>query len=138
MLRSVAALFAGFVAMTAVVIIGAIVATALFIPGGLASMRTPTAMTLTPSYLVANIVVSFFAALLGGWITAGVARHSHGIHAATLAAIVLVLGVVQATASVEGQPRWYGSVIPLIGMMGVLAGGAVRLGQLKRAAGSPT
>lgn len=129
-LRSIAAVMAGFGFMLLTVIVGSIVAGAFFIPGGLrAATETPPA-ALPVMYLAANIWSSAIGAVFGGWLAARIATRAPYTHAIALAAIVATLSIGSAVSAVRGpspfQPRWYGPLVSLIGVAGVLAGGSLR------------
>lgn len=90
-----------------------------------------------------SIVLSFAAAVLGGWATARIARSA--VPPKVLAGLVLVLGLVMAfmtdtpetpavrtaaptvweAAGQSQQPGWLLYLNPLIGLVGVLIGGAL-------------
>ena len=76
MLESIASVVAGYFAMAVIVIIGTIAASAATIPGGLAAAKNPD---LVPprSYLIANLALSFVAAMFGGWLCARLAPRIH-------------------------------------------------------------
>lgn len=126
MLRGVAAVVAGFVTMTLIVMAGSIGLMAAFVPGGLRAMRgmhggqpapTPTP---TPQYYLLNLTMSLLAAMIGGWVTARVAGVPAGPYLAALAGIILVMGFVSASIEkASQQPTWYKVVIPLVGVAGV-------------------
>jgi hypothetical protein len=127
-LRSVAAIVAGFGFMAFTVMIGTIIGTALFIPGGMqAAMSGSPPSTLPAAYLAMNLLVSSFGAVLGGWLAARIAAFAPYGHATVLAAIVAVLSIGSITSGPVGpQPRWYPVVIGIIGVVGVLLGGKLR------------
>jgi hypothetical protein len=88
----------------------------------------PNPDTVVPqTYLAANLAVSLAGAALGGWLAARFAPSAPGTHAAVLAAIVVVMSLATAigTGAAPGQPAWYPWVIGVVGLAGVLAGGAL-------------
>jgi hypothetical protein len=128
MIRSVAAVAAGFLAMVLAVMIGVASATAALVPGGLAAMRTAVApVSLPASYLGVNIVVSLISAILGGWLTARLSAPQQRSNVMILAGLVVLLSVVTAMQGDPGgaQPMWYRWLIPVIGVIGVLIGGGI-------------
>ena len=128
LLRSVAAIVAGYGVMSLTVIGGVIIATALFVPGGLQAVAggAPPA-ALPAAYLAANLVTGALGAVLGGWLAARIAAFAPFGHAAVLAAIVAALTIGSAASLSAGpQPGWYPIVIGVIGVAGVLAGGKLR------------
>jgi hypothetical protein len=128
MLRSVAAIVAGFGFMASTVMIGSIVGTALFVPGGMqaaAGGALPAAVP--PMYLATNLATSAAGAVLGGWLAARIAAFAPYGHAAVLAAIVAVLSAGSVASGPAGpQPGWYPAVIGVIGVAGILLGGKLR------------
>lgn len=127
MIRSIAAVAAGFLAMVLVVMIGTFAATAALVPGGLATMKAATAPPSLPfSYLIANVVVSLIAAITGGWLAARLSAPQQRSNVMILAGLVVLLSVVTAMQSdmTAAQPDWYKWVIPVVGVIGVLIGGA--------------
>lgn len=133
-LRSIAAVVAGFGFMASTVMVGTIVATALFIPGGLASAASGAVPASVPSmYLAANLAASLPGAVFGGWIAARIGVSAPFAHAAALAALTAVLSIVSVFQAPSGaQPAWYAAVVGIIGVAGVLLGG-----KLRAAAASP-
>lgn len=134
MLRDVLSVAAGFLAIAAIVMIGSIATMALFVPGGLAAMKTmkdnPAAIP-APSarYYAMNFALSAIAAIVGGWLTATIAGVPATGELLGLVVVVLAMGIVSALAySGTGgmrQPAWYRILIPLVGAAGVVAGGSL-------------
>lgn len=126
MLRSVGAVLAGFVSMMVVVMIGTLIATAAFIPGGVRASMSATPGPLPANYLTANLLVSFLGAAVAGALAARLAPSSPWMHVAGLAALLLLMALPSALrGGSPGQPTWYPWVIALIGLGGVLLGAAV-------------
>ena len=128
MIRSVAAVAAGFLAMVLAVMIGVAAATAALLPGGLAGMKATVApVSLPPSYLAVNIVVSLIATILGGWLTSRLSAPEQRGNVMVLAGLVVLLSVFTAMQgdSSGAQPMWYRWIIPVIGVIGVLIGGGL-------------
>jgi hypothetical protein len=123
-LRSLGAVFAGFLAIVVLVLASAPL-TARLLP---ASAAPPAAPRPPIAYLTVNLVCGFLCAAAGGWITGHLAA-SHALwHAAGLATLVLGLGVTTAAqggAARAGQPSWYVWTLPFVGAGGVLLGGWV-------------
>jgi hypothetical protein len=128
LLRSVAAIVAGYGVMSLTVIGGIIIATSLFVPGGLRAVASgPPPTGLPAAYLAANLATGALGAVLGGWLAARIAAFAPFGHAAVLAAIVATLTLGSAGSGPAGpQPGWYPIVIGVIGVAGVLAGGKLR------------
>jgi hypothetical protein len=127
-LRSIAAIVAGFGFMASTVMVGTIIATALFMPGGLEAAATGAVPAAPPAmYLVASLVFSFLGAVLGGWLAARIGSAAPFAHACALAALTAVLSVISAVqAPAAAQPGWYAIVVGIIGVAGVLLGGRLR------------
>ena len=137
LLRSVAAIVAGYGVMSLTAIGGIIIGAALFVPGGLgtASAAAPPP-ALPAAYLAANLVAGALGAVLGGWVTARVAAFAPFGHAAVLAAVVAAVTIAIAGSGPPGaQPEWYPIVIGVIGVAGVLTGGKLRAAAAAAAAG---
>jgi hypothetical protein len=126
MLRSVGAILAGFVSIMVVVMIGTAIATAALVPGGIRAAMSATPGPLPVSYLAVNLLVSFLAAAAGGALAARLAPASSWMHVTVLAALLLLMAVPPALrGGSPGQPAWYPWVIGLLGVSGVLLGGAI-------------
>jgi hypothetical protein len=126
MLRSAAAVIAGYFSMLLVVMAGTMALVKTMVPGGIAAIRqnpeVAAAITPTPKYLAMNLALSFVAALLGGWVTARIATHSAPVHLTALAVLVVAMGIGSAFApGSKRQPSWYKIAIPVIGVAGVAA-----------------
>lgn len=127
-IRSIAAIIAGFGFMASTVMVGTIIATALFIPGGLTAASAGAVPASLPlGYLAANLTVSLLGAVLGGWLAARIATHAPFAHAIVLAAIVASLSIATLMSAPQGpQPAWYSVTVGAIGALGVLLGGWLR------------
>jgi hypothetical protein len=128
-LRSVAAIVAGYGVMSLTVIGGTIIAAALFVPGGVRALAGGAPPDGLPAaYLAANLATSALGAVLGGWLTARIAFVAPFSHAAVLAVFpaTLALGSATTNAPAGPEPGWYPIVIGVIGVAGVLAGGKLR------------
>jgi hypothetical protein len=133
-LRSVAAVVAGFGFMASTAMVGTILATALFIPGGLTGTGRGSAPASVPAlYLAATLATSFLGAVFGGWLAARIGATAPFAHALALAAVTAVLAALSASQAVQvAQPGWYAIVAGTAGVAGVLLGG-----KLRAAAASP-
>src|SRR3954462_126949 len=99
-LRSIAAVVAGFGFMASTVMVGTIVATVLFVPGGLAIAQGGVApASVPPLFLAANLAVSFLGAVFGGWLAARIGASAPFGHAVVLAVLTGALSVVSAIAA---------------------------------------
>jgi hypothetical protein len=120
MLRSLAAVFAGFLAIV-ILVLGSAPVTARL-------LSTETTPRPTSAYLAVNLVSGFLCAGAGGWLAGHIAAAHPQWHAAALAALVLGLGVMTAAqggAARAGQPSWYVWTLPFVGAAGALLGGWV-------------
>jgi hypothetical protein len=128
-LRSVLSVIEGYVVMAIVVMLGTFAATAALVPGGIAAMKNAQAGgAITPgrSYLAANLLISLIGSVLGGWVTARVAIYSPMIHVGVLGLLIVVMSIVSARkVGATGQPSWYPMTITVLGIAGVLLGGAL-------------
>ena len=105
-LRSVLAVLAGYFAMAVAVVVFTVACVkALHLQSG-----HPT-----PGYLVANLVYSLLAAVLGGWVAAKIAGYRPLQHG-------LALGLLMLIHPAPGQPLWYAWALtlgsPLMAVLG--------------------
>jgi hypothetical protein len=119
--HSFLALLAGFAAMAALVGV-ATAAMVKLTPGFVGQPGQPRV-----GYVFVNLGYSFAAAMLGGFITAWVARDNVLIHIAELALIVLLLGALSALQQRGQQPIWYQLLLVAVMPVGVTLGGLLRL-----------
>ena len=122
MLRSVAAVFAGFVVLNAVAWLGGDLLAALF------HLKTTTG-PLPAAWPLANLVVRLLGAFLAGLAAAHIATGHRLAHAGALAGLMLLLALITLTAPLpEGQalPRWYLPALAIAAPLAALAGGIVR------------
>ena len=131
LLRSVAAVAAGFVLLAIGVTIATRITVGLMLPA-------PDAGP-TPAYLAVNLAYSAGLAIAAGYVTAKAAPSAPRAHALTLAGVLLLLGVAAvagttaAGATEARQPGWYPYVMLVLGPAGAILGGllrATRSGQL--------
>ena len=130
--RSVVAVVGGYIVLAVVTAaLNLLAAVALGVPVtmdmGTATERPPTL------YSAVNLILSLPAAILGGYVTAVIARRAPVIHATVLGVLVLVLGagyqLTQLVGRAEGsvtEPVWYLLLLPALGFVGALAGGFLR------------
>lgn len=124
MVRSLLVVIGGFLSMTLVVMCGIVLATLAFVPGGLQAMAAPPGPDGLPrNYLIANLLVSFAGAFVGGGVVRRFAKASKQSHVLAFMALIVVMGAVSALSENPGQPAWYPWVIPVIGLAGAAAGG---------------
>ena len=124
MLRSVLAVLSGFAIMAFIVMAGTLLAMRLFI--GDIPRGKPLALgaPVSARYLIANLIVSGFAALLGGVTTALVAVSHVPAHAGALAAMMVAMSLVSMKQAGHSQPRWY-QLLLLVGMPALALLGAM-------------
>ena len=127
MLRSVAAIVAGYGVMSLTVIGGTIIAASLFVPGGFPALAAVGPSGLPAAFLAANLATNALGAVLGGWLAARIAAFAPFGHAAVLAVFPATLALGSAANAPAGpQAGWYPMIIGVIGVAGVLAGGKLR------------
>ena len=120
-LRAFLALLAGFAAMAAIV--G--VATAVlmkFVPEWVGVPGQPRA-----GYVLVNLGYSLAAAMVGGYVTAWIAKNNPLIHALALALIVLLLAALSALQERGQQPIWYQLLLVAVAPIGAMLGGLLRM-----------
>jgi hypothetical protein len=120
-LRSFLALLAGFLTMA---VIAGIITAAL-------RKLTPHWLGLTnhlnAGYVLINLSYSLAAAMMGGYITAWLARDRSLTHVFVLALIALLVAALSALQQRGQQPIWYQLLLVAITPLGVLIGGLIRL-----------
>jgi len=119
--RAFLALLAGFATMAAVV--G--VATAMLVklaPDWVGRQRHPRT-----GYILVNLIYSLAAAILGGYVTAWIARNNILTYTLVLAVIVLLLSGLSALQQRGMQPIWYQLLLMAIAPAGIFLGGLLRL-----------
>lgn len=118
--RSIIAIVAGYASMAAVVI-ALTVLVKRKAPEWMGTVGKPNA-----TYLYTNLVYSFGAAMIGGFVAALIAPRAPLAHACALAGIVFVLAVVSAVQMANKQPRGYQIALAVIGPLGTIFGGLVQ------------
>lgn len=124
MLRSVAAVAAGFALLAIGVMVATRIAVGVMLPSADAGP--------TPAYLAVNLAYSAGLAVAAGYVTAKAAPSAPRAHAQVLAGVLLLLGVAAvvgtaaAGASPSGQPAWYPYVMLVLGPAGAILGGSLR------------
>ena len=115
-MASLKAVAAGLLSMFVLVMVGTLVATVLLAGDDGA---------VTTGYLIANVAVSAVAAMAGGYVAAWLATHHRILHAAVLAALVVVMAIPGIGNPAPGQPSWYPPVLMVLGAICVLVGGVL-------------
>jgi len=125
-LRGVGAVLAGLVTGMVVVVALTYLATLILFGG---DMNAPP----TSPYLAFNIAYSFAAAMLAGWLAARLAGSRPLVHAAGVAALMLILSSGGGGSPDSLAPEWYGPALMVLMPVGALLGGWI----LGRSARSP-
>ncbi len=122
LLRSVAAVLAGFCALVIGVMLATRAAVAIMLPDPAASP--------TSAYLIVNIAYSAGFAVLAGYLTAKAAPKAPRAHALVLAGVLVFITSATLLGSggraPPGQPGWYPWLMLALGPAGVIAGGRLR------------
>jgi hypothetical protein len=120
MLRSILAVVAGYLALAVLTMVCVYGLTLVFPDYALAG-QTGSTPTLP---VVFNLVLGTACAAAGGYLTAWIASRKRMVHVLVLAGLVFVFGIGHAFYGWGGpQPGWYLAWLPLLGAVGVLAGG---------------
>lgn len=141
-MRPIAAVICGYLVMAAFIMLTFSVT--WMIVGSSFAFESGT-VQVTSRWIAIAMALSIVAALLGGWTAAKIGRSAGPVRA--LAALVFILGVALAIAHLKMerplpskpiselrtyeaanyavQPVWYDFALPLIGAIGVAAGGAL-------------
>jgi hypothetical protein len=146
MLRAVLSVIAGYAVMA--ILVFSTFSLAYLLMGADGAFR-PGSYDVTPLWLVVSFVLSFIAAVVGGWVCMHIARSSKAPQA--LAAVVFILGLLVALSIVmssddarpkvrEGnvgnlaamqnarQPAWVAFLNALIGASGIQVGARLKGG----------
>jgi len=124
MLRTFIATLAGLLLMIIIVVAGTTVATTLFLTETVAAAREFPAR-LPASYVAANLVISFLAAVAGGWLACRLDDAGRWRPVVGLSIVVLAMSAwtMRETRTQVGALTWYPWVILLVGLAGVALGG---------------
>ncbi len=119
--RAFLALVAGFLTMA--VLVGVI--TALLVklaPGFVGEHGHPRR-----SYILVNMLYSFFASVAGGYVTAQMGSENPLVHILVLAVVILLLSGASAVQQRGRQPLAYQLALVVLSPVGVMAGGLLQL-----------
>lgn len=118
-MRSVIAALVGGAVAAVLFQVGAAVALVVLygIPLG-ASPGPPSA-----SYFVLNLGSAGIAAMVGGRLTASLARKGHGISVGALALVLAAVALRGFSQPGSQWPDWYPPILALVAVIGTLAGG---------------
>lgn len=124
-LKSVGAVLAGLIAGMSVVVVLTMAATALLFDGDWSAPPTGP-------YLAVNLLYSFAAAMLAGWVAGKLAGSRPVAHAAGVAILMVVLSLGGSGDDPQpGVPTWYGPSLLILMPLGALAGGGIRARSLE-------
>ena len=148
MVRALAAVILGYLGMALWVMMALGIAWQLL---GEDFAVDPQTNRATAAWIALNLPLSFLGALLGGWLTASIARAKADSAVRALASLVVVLGLAMAftttfrddstpqvaedveqpssadsTMMQAEQPVWYTFLVPFVGLAGVMIGGTIR------------
>lgn len=124
MLRSFLAILAGWVATVALVMLSTLALAQIML--GTIQPQVLEGIALPQSYVIANLICGFIAAMVGGYLAAQLSPRSGLLHAGILAAINLAMAMPMVLGGAQaGQPEWYPLVIAFIGVVGTLDGGFI-------------
>lgn len=129
MVRNILSVIAGYAVMV-LVTIALFAVLAVVAPGALPNPSDTTVVTPGTGILAVILAAGFAAAVLGGWVTARLAKASPGQCVGWLAGIVFVLSIVSAMATPGGSaPLWYSIGLSLVGVCGAVLGGRLQVVQ---------
>lgn len=143
MLRPVLAVVTGYLAIAVFVMV---VFSAVWLALGASFAFRPDTVEVSVGWMLMAVPVNLAAAVLGGLTCAWMSKGTSGRPVQVLAGAVLALGVLSAAMSLSAgspapppgtdlttfaaaqyavQPAWYEFTLPVIGVVGVLLGGAL-------------
>ncbi len=85
-----------------------------------------TTRTLAPEvWLWANVGYSMAFAVVGGYLTATIARYRGTLHGGLLAVLIVALALAAGTEAGRNEPGWYPAVLTFSSAAAAVAGGYV-------------
>ena len=123
--RSILAVIAGY----AVMAIAVMALFAIWFRG-----QVPTEAP-SSEFMLFSIAYAFVFAVLGGYITALIARRSEMKHVLVLAAFGLLMGIVSMITAAGQEPLWYQITNMVVMMAAVILGGYLRMKKTQAQAG---
>ena len=125
LLRSIWAVFAGYLVLAVLVMLLLVLALAL-VPAWQDQI--------TGAYLAVNIALSILSSVCGGWVTAQLApghRFQHGLALGLLAAVFGILYAMgpQPEGGMPQPPEWYRLLLACLALPSVLTGSLLRIRQ---------
>ena len=138
MVRTVLAIFAGYILTAVLVVLTTSVVAGIMVGTG------PDAAP-TPPYLVVNVLYSAAFAAVGGYVAARLGQRSPILHGIGLGFLMLVVGMLASLgpppqpdmAQLARQPSWYGPLMTAIGPVFAVLGSAFRANQVAGAEAAP-
>jgi len=125
-MRSLLAVALGYVVMLVAFIGGEMAFTALA-PGLMPEPGEPPDAV----YFVFKLGTGFFFMMIGGYVTALLAGRAELKHALGLAAVSIVMSILEATLFEGEQPLWYSIALMFFSIPSALAGGYFRARQVE-------
>ena len=125
--RLIAAVAAGFLSMTVLVLATEVVLRRVFFHASLSEMSLEP---IPVAYFVANIVSGLVYSILGGCITAAIGKRPEA--PTILGALMLGMGIGNLIMTRGGEPLWYAILIPLIDAVVATFAGYAWLGRAER------
>lgn len=131
--RSAAAVIAGFVVTSGLVLLADTLLTLALAPPGGPTGALPAP---TPPYLVLNLLAGVVCGTIGGYVAAWIARRGEQLlHGAGLGALMIALSIASIVNPPPGAPpRWYQLALAVIGPVSALFGAWLRSRRAMRAA----
>jgi hypothetical protein len=124
MVRSIFAVVSGFILIGLLVVVADSVMGALF-PESFPEPGTPD---VPPASLLSVVMLyDLVFAVIGGFVTAHIARRSVEAHTYSLAALIIVFAAITFVTSGGAMPWWYFVIVALLGVVGAIHGGRLYL-----------
>lgn len=130
MVRSILAVIGGYVALA--IGVGTVMALLELMMGGMP--EDPSQPYDGPvSLLMLELIGSGLVAIGGGWVCGFIAKRQEFRHALVLAGLIAILGGVTVVVDAGLKPLWSTSLLPVVGVLGVLLGARLRQNARERA-----
>jgi hypothetical protein len=127
MLRSILSVVAGFAVIMLLIMPATILSARIML--GTRSREDMMTMTPTPAYMSVNFAFSALFAVVGGYVAAWIAGRLPIQHAAGLAALMFLMGIVSFRQNLKmktSQGRVYSGTLVVLGPICALIGGWLR------------
>lgn len=125
MIRSIVAVIAGFLASALTIMLITLTTVRFFTDVPLEN-RQAAAASLGTSWYLFELAYTLPVGVLGGYVTARLARRQGSRHALALAGVILLMGVASAVGSAGLKPLWHDVAVTLLGAGGCVLGGLLR------------